>query len=106
MVLLTASAHFASRRADLIAMVPRHLPAPAALVTATGLLELAAVAGPLFPRSEPVAAVVVVVLLVAMFPANVRAAHAGLTLGGKSASPIRSRTAIEVAFLVAAATAI
>lgn len=46
------------------------------------------------------------VVLVAMFPANVRAAHAGLTLGGKSASPLRPRTAIQVAFLVAAVTAI
>jgi len=47
-----------------------------------------------------------IVLLVAMFPANVRAARAGLTLGGKAVSRLQTRTAIQVGFLVAAATAI
>jgi len=71
-----------------------------------GLLELAVAAVLLSPRSAPVAAIALIVLLVAMCPANVRAALAGLTMGAKSASPLRPRTAIQVAFLVAAATAI
>jgi len=45
-------------------------------------------------------------LLVAMFPANVRAARSGLTLGVKPATPLRPRTAIQVAFLLAAVVAI
>ena len=73
---------------------------------ATGLLELAVAAGLLFPRSGPVAAIALIVLLFAMYPAKVRAALAGFTLGARSASPLRPRTAIQVAFLVAAATAI
>jgi len=106
MLLLTASAHLHQSpvRADRHGASP--LPAPAALVTATGLLELAVAAGLFFHRSAPGAAVGLVVLLVAMFPANVRAAHAGLTMGGKAATALRPRTAIQVAFLVAAAAAI
>ncbi|MGI8808445.1 MAG: DoxX family protein [Acidimicrobiales bacterium] len=106
MLVLTASAHFASRRAELIAMVPRRLPAPAALVTATGVLEFAAAAGLLFHTTAAFAAVGLGLLLVAMFPANVRADRAGLTLGGKAVSRLRPRTAIQAAFLLAAVAAI
>lgn len=106
MLLLTASAHFASRRAELIAMVPRRLPAPATLVTTTGVLEFAVAGGLLLRPTAPFAGVTLVLLLVAMFPANVRAAHAELTLGGRAATRLGPRAAIQVAFLVAAAVAI
>lgn len=106
MLLLTASAHFASRRAELIAMVPDRLPAPAALVTTTGVLEFAVAGGLLFPPTAPFAGVILALLLVAMFPANVRAAHAELTLRGRAATPLGPRAAIQVAFLVAAMVAI
>src|SRR6202011_5250991 len=102
MLVLTASAHFASRRTELIAMVPRRLPCPGALVTATGVLELTAAAGLIFAVTAPFAAVGLGLLLVALFPANVRAARAGLTLGGRSASGLPLRTAIQVAFVLAA----
>jgi uncharacterized membrane protein len=106
MLVLAASAHFLSRRAELIATVPRRLPAPAALVTAAGALELAAAAGLVFAATAPVAAAGLGVLLVALFPANVRAARAGLTIGGKPATRLQLRTAIQGAFLVAAVLAI
>jgi len=106
MLVLTASAHFAGRRAELIAMVPRRLPAPAALVTVTGILELAVAAGLVLDVTAPFAAVCLVLLLAAMFPANVRAARNGLTLGGKAVSRLQTRTAIQAAFLVAAVAAI
>ncbi len=76
MLVLTASAHFAGRRAELIAMVPRKLPAPGALVTVTGILELAVAAGLVLDVTAPFAAVGLVLLLVAMFPANVLASAA------------------------------
>ena len=41
MLLLTGSAHWGRRRADLIAMVPDRFPRPGLLVTLTGALELA-----------------------------------------------------------------
>ena len=41
MFLLTGIAHFGSRRAGFVEMVPPRLPRPALLVTVTGVLELA-----------------------------------------------------------------
>ncbi len=106
MLLLTASAHFGSRRAELIEMVPRRLPFPAALVTATGVLELGVAAGLLFPATAPFAVAALGGLLVAMFPANVRAARARLTLGGRPVLGLGPRSMLQVAFLAVALAAV
>ena len=51
MFVFTAVSHFHPRaRPDLIRMVPASLPAPAVLVTATGMLELLGAVGLLVPR--------------------------------------------------------
>ncbi|MFE2995410.1 DoxX family protein [Nocardia sp. NPDC059246] len=99
MFALTASAHFLQPRRDgLIAMVPPRLPNPAGLVTLTGVLELAGAIGLLIPWAAPLAAVCLVVMLVFLFPANVRAARADL--GIKSMSlPLRGL--VQVVFIAA-----
>jgi uncharacterized membrane protein len=99
MFAFTATAHFGSRRRDLIAMVPAAFPAPGLLVTATGLLELAGAAGLLVPATAQFAAVGLALLLLALFPANVRAAGAGITIGGRPATPLGPRTVLQVMFL-------
>ena len=81
MFLLTASAHWGRRRPDLIRMVPPTLPRPDLLVTVTGWLEILGAAGLLVPATAGVAAACLAALLVAMFPANVRAARQRLTIG-------------------------
>ncbi|WP_437593855.1 DoxX family protein [Sorangium sp. So ce1000] len=101
MFLLTGSAHFGSRRAELVAMVPSALPSPELLVAATGILEIAGAAALLVPRLAPWAAAGLTVLLVAMFPANVHAARAGLTLGGSPVTPLVPRTLMQVVFVAA-----
>ncbi|AUX26870.1 hypothetical protein SOCEGT47_074400 [Sorangium cellulosum] len=101
MFLLTASAHWGSRRAELVAMVPPALPSPELLVTATGVLEIAGAAALLVPRRAPWAAAGLTLLLVAMFPANVYAARAGLTLGGSPVTPLVPRTLIQIVFIAA-----
>ncbi len=55
MLLITASAHFGSRRADLIRMVPPVLPRPELLVTVTGIAELVTAFGLLVEEAAPVA---------------------------------------------------
>jgi uncharacterized membrane protein len=103
MFALTASAHFRSPRRDLlIAMVPRTLPNPPALVTLTGVLELAGAVGLLVPATSRIAAVCLAILLVVMFPANVRAAR--LDLGIKT-MPLPARTAVQLLFVGACAVA-
>ena len=96
MFTLTGVVHFVGMREELIAMVPPALPAPELLVTVTGVLELAGVAGLLWHRTAPWAAGGLAVLLVAMFPANVHAALAGF------GTPLLPRTLMQLVFLAAA----
>jgi uncharacterized membrane protein len=102
MFILTGFAHFAPQlRRDLIAIVPPRLPAPGYLVTITGLLELLGALGLLLPVTRVAAAVCLLVLMLAMFPANVYAAR--MPNPPKSmTTQLPLRTAIEVVFLAAA----
>ncbi|MET7803804.1 DoxX family protein [Micromonospora chersina] len=102
MFLLTASAHFLSRRADLIAMVPPGLPRADLWVTLTGVLELLGALGLLLPATARAAAAGLALLMLAMFPANVSAARRGLTLAGRPVTPVGVRTALQVVFVAAA----
>jgi uncharacterized membrane protein len=102
MFTVTGIAHFApALRQDLIAIVPPRLPAPGLLVTATGVLELLGAAGLLLPATRVAAALCLLALMVAMFPANVYASR--MPDPPKSMTTRLSvRTAIEIAFLAAA----
>ncbi len=102
MFVLTGLAHFAPpMRRDLIAIVPPRLPAPALLVTITGVLELLGAAGLLLPATRMAAAGCLLLLMLAMFPANVYAAR--MPNPPKSMTTRLSlRSATEVVFLAAA----
>ena len=102
MFVLTGFSHFAPQlRRDLIAIVPPRLPAPGLLVTITGLLELLGAVSLLVPATRMAAAVCLLVLMLAMFPANVYAAR--MPNPPKSMTTrLPLRTAIEVVFLAAA----
>jgi uncharacterized membrane protein len=102
MFVLTGVAHFApAMRRDLIAIVPPRLPAPGLLVTVTGVLELLGAAGLLLPVTRVAAAVCVLALMLAMFPANVYASR--MSNPPKSMTTRLSlRTGTEVVFLAAA----
>jgi len=103
MFLVTGMVHFVPKfRDDMIRMVPENLPRPAALVAATGVLELAGAAGLLIPATAPAAAICLALLLVAMFPANVSAARRGISLAGKPATPLGIRTAEQILFIALA----
>jgi uncharacterized membrane protein len=75
MFVMTGVAHFVGLRADMIAIVPPRLPAPAVLVTVTGALELLGAVGLLLPPTRVAAAVCLLLLMLVMFPANVYAAR-------------------------------
>ena len=102
MFLMTGIAHFVEMRGELIRMVPSGLPAPGALVTITGILELLGVFGLARERSAPLAAAGLTVLMVAMFPANVSAAQHDL--GSSISDRLPYRTAMELVFLAATIT--
>jgi uncharacterized membrane protein len=102
MFAFTAISHFHPRtRPDLVRMVPSGLPAPGLLVTMTGILELVGAIGLLVPRSAAAAAFALSALLVAMFPANVRAARAGLVVVGRPATPLVWRLPLQLFWIAA-----
>ena len=101
MFLLTASAHWGRRRPDLVRMVPPRFPRPELLVTLTGLAELTGALGLLWPPLAPWAAAGLAVLLVALFPANVHASRARLTIGGRPVTPLAPRLLMQLVFLAA-----
>jgi uncharacterized membrane protein len=97
MFLFTAVSHFHPRtRGDLVRMVPPALPAPGALVTITGALELMGAIGLLLPSTAVAAAYCLLALLVLMLPANVHAARAGLTIAGRRATPLVWRLPLQL----------
>ena len=99
MFLLTASAHWGKRRPDLIRMVPTAFPRPGLIVTITGLLEVLGALGLLLPVTAPAAAACLAALLIAMFPANVRAARHNVTIGGKKATALPLRALLQIVFI-------
>jgi uncharacterized membrane protein len=102
MFVVTAVSHFHPRtRPDVVRMVPASLPAPALLVTATGVFELFGAIGLLLPQALPVAAYGLMALLVAMFPANVHAAREGLMVAGRRVTPLLWRLPLQLFWIAA-----
>ena len=99
MFLVTASAHWGRGRPDLIRMVPPIFPAPGTIITITGGLEILGAAGLLIPMTTRAAALCLAILLVAMFPANIRAARERLTILGRPAMGVAVRGAMQLLFI-------
>jgi uncharacterized membrane protein len=99
MLCFTAAAHFNSMRPDMVAMVPPFVPNPELMVTFTGICEIAGAIGLLVPRTRRIAAVALIVFMLAVLPANIYAAQAGVTFGGAPATPIVPRVALQLLFI-------
>ena len=102
MFVFTALSHFLPRtRADLVRMVPARLPYPGLLVTATGVLELLGAVGLLVPGLVRASAYALMALLVALFPANIRAARMRLFVAGRPATPLAIRLPLQLFWIAA-----
>jgi uncharacterized membrane protein len=99
MLCFTAAAHFNSMRADMIAMVPPAVPNPAFMVTFTGICEILGAVGLLVPGTRRMAAAALIVFMLAVLPANIHAAQAGVTLRGAPATPVVPRVALQALFI-------
>ncbi|MCS1352589.1 DoxX family protein [Mechercharimyces sp. CAU 1602] len=100
MFLLTASAHWGKRRADLVRMVPSVLLYPGLIVTVTGILEILGAIALLLPISTIYIAPSLMLLLILMFPANIKATRDQLTIGGRAVPSLLSRILIQLIFIV------
>ena len=99
MFLFTALAHFNQTRFDLARMLPSTFPKPMALIYATGVLELLGAAGLLIPSLRLLAAACLIALLLAMFPANLKAAREGLQIRGRPATRLGLRIPMQILFI-------
>lgn len=99
MFVFTGIAHFSRTRADLVRMVPPQLPNAGALVTLTGIAEFAGAVGLLVPGVERWAAYGLMLLLVALFPANVYAWRVGHTIAGRPHTPMRWRLPLQLLWI-------
>ncbi|WP_339255139.1 hypothetical protein [Paenibacillus sp. FSL P2-0136] len=101
MLLLGASAHWGRRRSDLVRMVPPFFPQKEWIVTVTGMLEIAGAIGILLPAFSAAASVCLILLLIAMLPANIYAARMNMTIGGKPVPKLAVRVGIQLIFITA-----
>ena len=99
MFLFTAASHFTEMKHDLVAMIPEPLPRGLWVVYLTGVLEIAGAIGLLIPRFRRIAAICLVLLLLAMFPANVNAALNGIPLRGRAPTSLWLRLPMQVLFI-------
>ena len=87
MFLFTGSSHFTSMKYDFSAMIPPPLPNDLWVIYLTGVLEIAGAVGLLIPRTRRLAGICLVLMLAALFPANVYAALNEVSLRGQAATP-------------------
>lgn len=99
MFLFTAASHFTGMKHDLVRMIPEPLPRGLWVVYLTGALEVAGAIGLLIPRFRRAAAVCLVLLLLAMFTANVNAALNGIPLRGRAPTPLWLRLPMQALFV-------
>jgi len=83
MFMFTGASHFSSLKHDMAAMIPPPFNGALWVIYMTGILELAGAVGLLLTRWRKWAAWGLVVLLVALLPANICAARSGVPIGGR-----------------------
>ena len=99
MFVFTGIAHFTKMKHNMARMVPATFSRPMLMVYFTGVCELAGAAGLIVAHTRMIAAICLISLMFAMFPANIRAAREGLTLGGRQATPLWLRAPMQVLFI-------
>lgn len=99
MFLFTSTAHFTGMKHDLAAMMPEPLPDGLWMIYLTGFFEIAGAVGLLVPRTRRLAGICLVLMLIAVFPANVNAALNGIPLGGEPPTPLWLRAPMQLLFI-------
>jgi uncharacterized membrane protein len=99
MFLFTGFSHFSSLKHDFAAMIPEPLPNDLWVIYLTGLFEIAGAVGLLIPRTRRLAGICLVLLLAAMFPANVNAIINGIPLGENAPTPLWVRAPMQLLYI-------
>lgn len=99
MFVFTGIAHFTKTKHEMARMVPGILPKPMLMIYFTGVCELLGAAGLLLPQTRAAASMGLIVMMLAMFPANIKAAREKLTVGGRAAAPLWLRAPMQALFI-------
>lgn len=99
MFVFTGISHFTRVKYDMARMVPRIFPAPMTMVYISGLCELLGAAGLIVQRTRVAAGWALIIMLLALFPANVKAARDGLQIAGRRATTLWLRTPMQILFI-------
>ena len=99
MLVFTGISHFTFMKEDFVRMMPPSIPWPRAMVYFTGICEIAGAVGLLLPEFRRVAAYALITFFLAVLPANIHAARAGVTLRGKPATSLWLRIPMQILFI-------
>jgi uncharacterized membrane protein len=99
MFAFTGISHFTRLKHDMVKMMPAIFPKPLWLVYITGVLELLGAVGLLLPATRLLAGICLVLFLLAVFPANVKAAREKVLLNTRPATPLWLRLPMQVLFI-------
>jgi uncharacterized membrane protein len=99
MFLFTGTSHFTSMKYDFAAMIPPPLPNDLWVIYLSGVFEIAGAVGLLIPRTRKLAGICLVLLLAALFPANVYAVLSEIPLRGEAATPLWIRTPMQLLYI-------
>lgn len=100
MFVFTGISHFTRTKNDMVKMVPPLFPRPLWLVYLTGGLEiLGAIGLVVLPDLKWLVGICLILLLVALFPANIYAATNKVIFRGKPATALWVRTPMQVLYI-------
>jgi uncharacterized membrane protein len=99
MFLFTGFSHFSSLKHDFAAMIPAPLPNGPWVIYLSGVFEIAGAVGLLIPRTRRLAGIGLLLLLVAVFPANVNAIINGIPFGGDAPTPLWVRAPMQLLYI-------
>jgi uncharacterized membrane protein len=97
--LFTGAAHFTHFKHDMAAIIPDPLPKGMWVIYLTGVLEIAGAVGLMIPKLQRLSAICLILLLIAMFPANVNAALNDIPIAGAPPTPLLPRTLMQLLFI-------
>jgi len=99
MFTFTGVSHFTKLKHDMVRMMPAIFPKPLLLVYITGVLELLGALGILLPATRALAGICLILFLLAVFPANMKAAREKILLNNKPATALWLRLPMQVLFI-------
>jgi uncharacterized membrane protein len=100
MFLFSSAAHFNKMRQDLARMMPSVFSNPMPVVYFTGVCEILGAIGILVPQTRSLAGLCLLAFLLAVLPANIKAAREGVTLGGRPVTALWLCIPVQILFLV------